>query len=101
MGNYKAAIKSLSKKQGEALDQICCDNDSCHSVATLRSLIKKGLIEQYVEKWDLLAIYRYHVSLPVHIAWCEVCAEENPEELEAIAALNLNPSIRVKDGFWS
>ena len=85
MTDYKALIKSLTKKQREVLDQICCDNDSCHPLSTLNSLIKKGLIERYTAKWDFLAIYRYRVSFAVHIAWCEVCADENPEKLEAIS----------------
>jgi hypothetical protein len=81
MTDYKALIKSLTKKQREVLDQICCDNDSCHPLSTLNSLIKKGLIERYTVKW----IYHYRVSFAAHIAWCELCAEENPDELEAIA----------------
>jgi hypothetical protein len=84
MTDYKALIKSLSKKQRAVLDQICIGNDKSHSRITLQSLIRKGLIVEYTQKLNFMCgISRYEfASLAVHIAWCEVCAEENPKGLE-------------------
>ena len=80
--NYKPVIKKLSKKQREVLDQICINNDRGHSSIILKSLIRKELVQMYVQKLDVMCgIYRYtFATYGVHMAWCEVCAEENPEE---------------------
>jgi hypothetical protein len=85
--DYKALIKSLTKKQRKVFDQICIGNDAGHSKLTLFSLVKKGLIQEYYEKPDgILTIFRYNfTNYGVHMAWCEVCTEENPEELEVLA----------------
>lgn len=83
MIDYKEVIKSLTKKQREVFDQICVGNDKNHSSITLKSLIEKGLIEMYVQKLDVMCgIYRYtFANYGVHIAWCELCAEECGEEV--------------------
>ncbi len=87
MTDYKVLIKSLPKKQREVLDQICCENDSGHHPKTLHSLVVKGLINRFSQQIGASIIYRFNISSPaVHIAWCELCAEENPEELGEIAA---------------
>jgi predicted transcriptional regulator len=80
--DYKALIKKLSKKQREVFDQICIGNDRSHSLSTLQSLIRKGLVEKYQQRLDVTcSISRYEfANLAVHIAWCELCAEENPED---------------------
>jgi hypothetical protein len=87
--DYKTLIKSLTKKQREVFDQICVGNDKSHSRSTLQPLIRKGLIEMYVQKLDAMCgIYRYNfTNYGVHMAWCEVCAEENPEEFEEFEEL--------------
>lgn len=87
MTDYKALIKKLTKKQREVFDQICIGNDRNHSSITLDSLVRKGLITKHVQKLDAFCgIYRYEfATYGVHMAWCEVCAEENPDELEMIA----------------
>lgn len=80
--DYKKLIKSLSKKQREVFDQICIGNDSSHNSQTLNSLVKKGLIEKYGEVDGLFTTYRYtFTNYGVHMAWCYLCAEENPEEV--------------------
>jgi len=81
--DYKALIKNLTKKQREVFDQICVENDKGHSKLTLFSLVKKGLIKEYYEKPDgILTVFRYtFANYTVHMAWCEVCAEENPDEV--------------------
>jgi hypothetical protein len=84
--DYKALIKSLSKTQREVFDQICIGNHKSHSRNTLKSLVRKELITEYIEFLDpSCGIYRYELAnYGVHIAWCELCAEENPEELEVV-----------------
>lgn len=85
MTDYKALIKSLTKKQREVFDQICIGNDADHPKFALFCLVKRGLIQEYYETEGVLTVFHYRVSFAVHIAWCELCAEENPEELEAIS----------------
>jgi hypothetical protein len=84
MTDYKTIIKKLSKKQREVFDQVCINNDRGHSRTTLKSLINKGLITQYTEVF-LPNYYRYEfANYGVHMAWGEVCAEENLEDAEVI-----------------
>jgi predicted transcriptional regulator len=88
--DYKSLIKSLTKKQREVFDQICIGNDKSHSLSTLQSLIRKGLIEKYEQQLDVMcSIYRYNfTNYGVHMAWCEVCAEEDTEADEVISKLD-------------
>lgn len=87
MTDYKALIKGLSKTQRAVFDQICIGNDRGHSRNTLQSLARKGLAVMYLQKISSeCSILRYEfANFAVHIAWCELCAEENPEELEVIS----------------
>ena len=76
--DYKALIKSLTKKQREVFDQICIGNDRNHSPITLKSLVRKGLIEkhdQYLSPFFVVHRYKF-ATYGVHKAWCEVCSEE-------------------------
>ncbi len=82
--DYKALIKKLTKKQREVFDQICIGNDANHSIITLSSLVKEGLIERYLQAtpYSNFVVDRYtFANYGVHMAWCEVCAEENPDEV--------------------
>ena len=85
--DYKSIIKSLTKKQREVFDQICIGNDANHSIITLASLVRKGLIVRHMQQMDAnFMIDRYEfATYGVHMAWCEVCAEENPDELDAMS----------------
>ena len=78
----KKVIKSLTPKQRAAFDSICIDQDGGHHPKTLQSLVKKGLVRKYEEQQGFCTIFRYDVAnMKTHIAWCDVCSEENPEEL--------------------
>ena len=73
----KTLIKRLSSKQREVLNNIACNQDGGHNISTLRSLAKKGLIEEYKEdQGSGFSILRYRVPVHVHIVWCELCSEE-------------------------
>ena len=80
--DYKTIIKKLSKKQREVFDQICIGNDKGHLRVTMQSLVRKGLVEMHLQRISAeCSILRYEfANYGVHMAWCEVCAEENPEE---------------------
>ena len=63
--NYKPVIKKLSKKQREVLDQICINNDRGHSSIILKSLIRKGLIQMYVQKLDVMCgVFACELTMP-------------------------------------
>ena len=77
--DYKALIRDLTENQAEVFDEICVGNQANHSLITLSLLIKKGLIERYVqlipESNFATDCYIFANDL-VYIAWCELCLEE-------------------------
>ena len=78
----KTKIRKLSKKARQVLDQVCINDDAGHDSRTLTNLVSKGLLRCYNQPFLGGVIFRYEVaSVSVHIAWCEVCSEENPDEL--------------------
>lgn len=85
MSHYKAIFDTLTKGQERTLGLIAINQDGWHNPMTLRSLMRRGLIERR-EEWDVsgslaVRIIRYHVPLPVHIEWCEWISENlTPEE---------------------
>jgi hypothetical protein len=63
----------LNEKQQYVLGCIACNQDGGHHPATLRVLLRRGLIEAYdvIERnfWTT----RYRMPSAVHIAWCAYC----------------------------
>lgn len=81
MEELKSIIKGLTPKQRSAFDAICINQDGGHHPKTLESLEKKRLIQRYEEQQGICTIFRYDVAnMGVHMAWCEVCYEEHPED---------------------
>lgn len=75
----------LSKRQLKVLEQLATGNDSGHPQKTLESLEKKDYIVgqlQYLSGFPPVAVIRYSVPIPVHIAWCQWCAEQQTEKEE-------------------
>lgn len=76
-------IRALSPKQRAVFDQLCVGNDSGHHQRTVESLMRRRLVYEYEEKTVSgsihCVVYRYTVPTAVHMAWAEVCSEENPE----------------------
>ena len=73
----------LSKRQIHVLEQIATNNDGGHPQRTLDSLEAKGYIVgqlQYLSGFPPVAVIRYSVPIPVHIAWCQWCAEQQTED---------------------
>jgi hypothetical protein len=77
-------FEKLTKKQTEVLREIATGNDASHHPATLKSLVEKGYISEYRQKFGDLGGYirRYAVPVGVHIRWCEWCATLPDDEVE-------------------
>lgn len=76
----------LSPKQLEVFEAIAIGHGYGHPERTLHSLWKKGYIERHRHMLDSargqipVQIYRYSVPIPIHIAWCQWCAEKLEEK---------------------
>lgn len=73
----------LSKRQLQVFEQISVNNDSGHPQKTLDSLEKNDYIVgqlQYLSSFPPVAVIRYSVPIPVQIAWCQWCAEQQAEK---------------------
>lgn len=88
--DYYKTIDKLSEKQRHVLGMIAINEDTGHPPATIRALIKKGLIDSFEEEIFgrgnspidriPLVVTRYYVPLPIHIIWCEWCSQNISEE---------------------
>lgn len=78
-----ATFRNLSPTQSRVFEQIAINQDGGHHPATLKALLKKGLIESYqIRDADSLfpvRITRYFVPTSTHIEWCAWCAEQLEE----------------------
>lgn len=74
-------FSKLSEKQIAALSDVAFGGQGggCgHS--TLRSLERRGLIEQRTEEWSGgLKVFVYEMPLPAHMAFCAWCEENVPD----------------------
>ncbi|MHC4510751.1 MAG: hypothetical protein ACYTAO_17650 [Planctomycetota bacterium] len=77
-----ADIDALSESQRDVLGQIAMNQDGGHNPRTLKSLLKRGLIEVALawdrRFWPAVQIRRYSVPVHVHVAWCAWCTENCP-----------------------
>ena len=76
---------SLTPAQLRVFEQVAINQDGGHHPSTLKALERRGMIESYQERWSDKfpgSITRYMVPLPVHIAWCEWCAEQAADMVE-------------------
>ena len=72
----------LPPRQRDVLGFIAINWDKGHRPATIKALLRKGLIEEAGEEelrfkdgLPPMRIMHYAVPLDVHIAWCEWCNE--------------------------
>jgi hypothetical protein len=68
----------LTKSQLRVFEQIAIGQDAGHSPQTLANLEERGYLQselQYLSGWPPVAVCKYSVPLPVHIAWCQWCSE--------------------------
>lgn len=81
----KATIAALTGPQRRVLDQVAVNKDGGHPLRVLNTLASLGLITRYEErdrdKNDFgpgfcFTTVRYGVPIHVHMAWCELCEEE-------------------------
>lgn len=84
----KQYIRKLSKSQRKVFDHVCIGEDGKHPPKVLSYLEDNGLIRSYddslvpTKEFPFpMTMKRYEVaSLQVHMAWCEICAEELRDE---------------------
>ena len=70
----------LSKSQQDTLNLIAIGQDGGHARSTLRSLVGRGLIEEFEQDMGGgLTVKRYEMPIPVHIMWCEWAAAQMDE----------------------
>jgi hypothetical protein len=74
-------FRDLPKAQSFVFEQIAINNDAGHHPATLKALMKKGLIEETRERQGAFSIFRYHVPIPIHMEWCNWCSKQPGNEL--------------------
>ena len=85
--NYQEAIKvikRLSESQRNVLNHILINQDSGHNLRTVESLLKMGLVvplEEVLPGKIPVKILRCGYTIPVHMAWCQVCSDEINGEL--------------------
>lgn len=81
----KHPCAGLSKVARETFERIAIRDDTGVFGATPKALMKRGLIESYLERlparkgepaWLAITVTRYRVPLPVHAQWCQWCAEQ-------------------------
>lgn len=94
MTDFEAVIRNLPKAQRRALDNLSCGLSAGASQRTLAALADRGLIvgqeRTSRDRFGVMTWIEYEVPIPVHMAWCAVCAEEwdalAPEERAAMEA---------------
>lgn len=73
----------LTPAQLQVFEQVATGHPYGHPARTLESLEKKGYLQSHPERLSgnpPVAITRYSVPIPVHIAWCQWCAETAVED---------------------
>lgn len=82
-------IAALTERQRDVLGLICLNQDSGHHPATLRSLVRRELVEEHEQRLPGagLPVYvkRYSAPIAAHMAWCAWCttwcaAQEEAED---------------------
>lgn len=86
---------SLTPRQRDVLGLIAICQDQFHHPRTLKVLLDRGLIYEYIEEQPgvlgILRVKRYAMDLMTHIAWCQWCSDwfdKHPEELAEIEKEN-------------
>lgn len=81
----------LSARATEVFEQIAVNEDTGHHPRILKQLVERGLIEPREEtvagpfRGTTIAVTRYSVPMPVHMAWCAWCAENvTDEDIQAL-----------------
>lgn len=77
----------LTPQQLRVFEQVAIGYPYGHPVRTLESLEKKGYLRSHLEQlrgYPPVAVTRYSVPIPVHIAWCRWCAEVIEKESEEV-----------------
>lgn len=73
-------FRACNERQQAVLGAIAMNQDGGHHPATLKTLVKRGLIERYTEtrpsQFGMMHVYRHRMPLAIHIAWCEFCSKE-------------------------
>ena len=70
-------VKGLTKRQIKTFEQIALGSDKGVNRRTAEALLRKGLINEKLTSYGMhLAVYRYSVPLPIHVKWCEWCANQ-------------------------
>jgi hypothetical protein len=73
-------IAALTERQRDVLGFIAINEDAGHHPATLRALVRKGLIEEREQRLPGpgLPVYvkRYMTPTAAHVAWCAWCSEQ-------------------------
>ena len=73
----------LTPQQLRVFEQIAVGHGLGHPQRTVDSLKKRGYIQGHVVALNgAIAVTSYSVPIPVHIAWCQWCAEQQTNEDE-------------------
>jgi len=80
--HHATAIRKLSPYQRDTLGRIAIGDDRFIHPKTAEALQKRGLIVSRKETHSCssdrfrVVVTRYDVPIPVHMAWCEWCSEQ-------------------------
>jgi hypothetical protein len=79
---------SLTSRQRDVLGLIACCQDQFHHPRTIKALLDRGLIQEYIEERSgalgILRVKRYTMDWATHMAWCQWCSDwydQHPEEV--------------------
>jgi len=81
-------VKGLTKAQRETFEAIACGQDFPYRPKTISLLLKKKAIVQTGEKiicqdaFGIVKVPVFEVPMPLHLAWCQWCAENYSESEE-------------------
>lgn len=72
----------LTPTQRDVLGQIALGNDGGHNPRTIAALKRMGLIVGHLDDGESFGVRvtRYELPIPVHMQWCEWCANQPDDE---------------------
>lgn len=78
-------FRNLNNNQSSVFEQVAIGRDGGHNYATIKALLRKGLIErlgelQVTQSGLTVEVARYQVPLPVHLEWGEWCVMHEGQE---------------------
>ena len=69
-------FEGLNSTQQELFERIAIGDDTGVNPRTVKTLIQRGLVEQYEQRDGIYIWHHYRVPVAVHLRWCAWCVGE-------------------------